>query len=1231
MRHGTPLSIFFSTLLVLSLTTHSAFAYNPPVDSAGPLTVTIEGPEEVTEIGTAIPVKLVLENSGDRELTGALRLAVIDRWTAEPAGAVPFTVAPKGKVSLDFQVTAGLGTYSAHYPIHAYAEVEADGEKLTAHPILILETKLPPTARELPTLSFEPFAMAANSELALWRVETHRSVVAPDGKEPKTMPVGWQGSEEESHGSTTLGSETLEGASKSCISIHPPWAQGNVGTQWIEYPITLPKTTPIRLQFANAMQLTGESDGVTFRVRVAAIDAPEGAPGEVVFERHTTAKTWTEAEADLSAYAGKTIRLQLESHPGPNNNTGWDRSYWAEPLLIAGKVPAPTPFPPKSGEGSHALGTVTSAGSTYEVRLWSGNRGLLDAVVGFSNGPNRVLFRGFQVKVLGGRIDDTRSPILLEQTREEACESGTCIRHRFRSRLGTFDLVGHLWVDEGGLKAAFRLENGPELQPWQACYLEDVAVGSWSRGIEQVYGGPGNVIRNPESYELRFDGHRLSTSFIGVDFEGGLSMLQASDVPPLMLKVVPEENHCALHTANACTLTLIPADNAWDAVKLWRTTNGLTPAGGVKKVAGRFVFDLWGGRYGESAEGLRQAFRYGLTDAMVVWHNWQRWGYDYRLPNICPPNPQLGTLEEMQDMARACKEAGVLFAPHDNYIDFYPDADGFSYEKVIAFHQNGTPVKAWINKGRDAQSYRYRSDAIDPFLKSNVAWIRENLAPTGFFIDVWSSAPPYSYWTSDGKFVSSIYTREKWGELFAWIRDELGDNAPQISESGHDGLIGWLDGAQTNHLRVGEPMPGDRGWCVWNWECADAERTPWFDAAHHDRFILHGAGYGSRYSGGLDSRMHGMYSDDYICTEVLTGHPTMVHRPFSRDVVRKYWLTADVMRALALREIENVTYVDGDLHRQHVEWSSGGKVWVNRGEADWKVDGTTLPPYGFLAKVTGDLDRTFVAGIVRRDGVIAEIAISDEHVYVNGRQRVDQTFPVRLIVDDLRSEGGRDFELDLTWDADVPVPAGWVPFLHFCDENGEILFQASHKAGSFKQETAGRFKVTATGSIAEGINAGRECELVYGIYNQTSGQRMRLSGPDIGDHRIRVGHLIVQGEGEEVTGVRWKPYVPKADPYLARWNLESKPVDFGVVKTAGGCRICEKDDAVIVTPLPGERVPAFDVELKWAEMKLNLPTPTQVQAMDHDGNVISTEPISAADGVVTVKCEPGVFAYRLSR
>jgi hypothetical protein len=67
-----------------------------------------------------------------------------------------------------------------------------------------------------------------------------------------------------------------------------------------------------------------------------------------------------------------------------------------------------------------------------------------------------------------------------------------------------------------------------------------------------------------------------------------------------------------------------------------------------------------------------------------------------------------------------------------------------------------------------------------------------------------------------------------------------------------------------------------------------------------------------------------------MATEMLTGHPAMAPAPFSRDVVRKYWLLHDVMRALALPRIEAVEFAAGDIHRQHVPWDNGGSVFGRR-------------------------------------------------------------------------------------------------------------------------------------------------------------------------------------------------------------------------------------------------------------------------------------------------------------
>src|SRR5262249_43759591 len=151
------------------------------------------------------------------------------------------------------------------------------------------------------------------------------------------------------------------------------------------------------------------------------------------------------------------------------------------------------------------------------------------------------------------------------------------------------------------------------------------------------------------------------------------------------------------------TISWLPASSAWEALKLWRDRNGTRAAPGVPKLAGRFCFDLWHGKFRETADSLRRAFAYGLTDSVVIFHNWQHWAYDYRLPDIYPPNRELGTLEELRELNETCRRAGVLFAPHDNYADFYPDAEGFTYDRV-AFQASGEPRAAWFNAAMQAQS-----------------------------------------------------------------------------------------------------------------------------------------------------------------------------------------------------------------------------------------------------------------------------------------------------------------------------------------------------------------------------------------------------------------------------------------------------------------------------------------------------------------------------------------------
>ena len=301
---------------------------------------------------------------------------------------------------------------------------------------------------------------------------------------------------------------------------------------------------------------------------------------------------------------------------------------------------------------------------------------------------------------------------------------GRRFRHRFQGpHSGSLSLIGQLSVRAAAPRGEVLAGRRPAAAAVAGGQGRRPGGRPMERGRAAGLRGPGKRRPGARRVSPNFDGHQLATSFVGFDFDGW-SLVQATDVPPECLDVRPDEHRYGLHVPGASTVSFIPAGNVWHAVKTWRDLDGLR--GRRRRAeAGRAVrLRSLGGRYKETRQRLQQAFRYGLTDSLVVWHNWQRWGDHYRLPDIFPPNPERGTMEDLRVMTPST-DAGVLFALHDNYIDFYPDAEGFSYDRLIAFRQDGTPVPAWLNRSRAAQSYRYRADAVEPFLRRNLKEIRD--------------------------------------------------------------------------------------------------------------------------------------------------------------------------------------------------------------------------------------------------------------------------------------------------------------------------------------------------------------------------------------------------------------------------------------------------------------------------------------------------------------------------
>ncbi len=1323
-------------------------AYNPPTDHAGSLTVRIDAPEMIEEPSVPTSISVTLENESSVQLTGSLRLKLIDRWaatvveSAQSADELNFVVPANGSQTIQYTIVASEPTYNARYPIHAIAtwcEPTAENgnaspeREYTAHPIAIVgvQQKNPPqiAALEIP---WKPFDMTGVSQVSLTELPMVRIGFAQYGKSGNTSdtiqqlewkPTSWLGDDPVHRGFVKRETAALDGGAFDCFVSHIPWT-GGPGVSVVEIPVTLPANQTIEMTFANGIQKKHEGDGMTFALHVVPMDT-ENSLGETVWSEHqTTPGVWKKSNVDLSKFAGKTVRLQLEWNPGPKQNSSFDLGYWGQPVLRCGTLAAADDAAAVNGasvKGSAAREFTKNKSITVgPLTVTPGERGLLDAVYRLpaQNADEAIRFHGIQVKVLGTRLDRATSGIPLRNVvSEENTPQRLAYRHTFESLTdGTFDVVVSLKPMDGCVKMDVSMENAPAPQPWRVVRLEEVALGDWSDTVQYFYGGVGNIVKKPGSFRLGFDGHQLASSYVGLDFRDTLAkttsdsfssqawsdevwgpdpnaetndatnddaaatadsdvtdsatatesnvtsvVLGTQNIPDAFYST-PEQKHYSIHTASLdhVSFFVIPCQNVYDGVKVWRDVCGKGKSPNADKLAGKFVFDLWGGRYAETAEQLQKAFQYGLTDSVVVFHNWQRWGYDYRLPEIYPPNPQMGTLEEMQQLVQTCKDHGVLFAPHDNYVDIYPDADTFSYEKSVAFHPNGTPHEAWFNEGRGAQSYRYRADAISEIMRPNIEKIQENLQPTSYFIDVWSSLGAYDYWTNDGRFYDRSYTNQVWGDVFNHIRQTFAGNdgtqgeltdtgAPQISESGHDGLVGILDGAQTNHLRAEHPENA-KGWSIWNIPHEDAERTPWLDAAYHDRFILHGAGYPGRYEGGLSAEEHGVWSDDYICTEILDGHPSMVSAPFNREVVRKYWLTAPIMKRLAGETIRSVDYVDGNIHHQLITWSNGTRVWVNRGDDDWTrlpmAEKGVLPPYGFIAV---ELNRT-VAAIIRDPdtGLIFEYALDANSVesagiYFNGRYPVGYQ-PIRCTVKELVFDGQnpRKFTGTLAWELTQPIPKDYRLFLHMVDPTAAsegIVFQLNGQQPTNVQKDSGeqKFETTFSGEFPAEVMAklasGTTLELRGGLYRPQDGRRLDIVGTQDSGKRWRWVSFASDGKNVTQTPVEATP-----DRSLERLNPEKTYVRvFNLpVYTAYGYQMRLLDPSnpnagISITPLPAP-AGVTGVTFEGTVEDNDRFQAKKIVAIGFDGQEVATESSISEDGkTIHLIGTPDVFQFKLIR
>jgi hypothetical protein len=787
----------------------------------------------------------------------------------------------------------------------------------------------------------------------------------------------------------------------------PPWRTGG-GFGWRDIPVTLPKTTPLTLRLSAAIRSPlrageGRSDGADYKVFVVE----EGGRTTEVYSAFVKSLSWTDGTADLSPWAGQNVAIRLWNGCGPANEPSYDRCLWGDVGVFADALA------PAGGSGAKPPTVwrfpLAVRGESWTATFTPGPCGLLDGTISFTDGERTLSFTGFTCAI--DNIMVGTGPLAARCTGYEVVVPGSAgilpaespggsgaappslaILHRIDLRDGrTIVARAMLRADGPALRISWDMPETTCSECGTPRFTR-LGIGPASLPAARAYMSFGNVLEDPRSFELTSGLFRNMASHAGADYANGASLVQAADAVPDRILCRRVSNVFAVETAGDATFSFVPsAHGAFAAARAYRDVSGFRRSAGWREAATRMCFDQWGNVANQNTNvtaALDRIGRYGVTNAIYVRHIWQRWGFDYRLPEIWPPGTWVGSHETFAEMRETARRHGIFFVLHDNYIDHYPDAAGFSYDDTV-FDEDGAPVKAYFNfnKGKRAQSYRWAPTAFMPALRANAATMRDGCAPDGIFLDVFSNMAPFEWYDRAGRFHDRAETRDAWCEAFDEYRRIIGGKGVTIGEGGHDALIGHLDAAQPDHLTPRLWM--DRG------EFADAERIPWHDMASHGSFVLYGGGLGWRYASDSSARggdpAKGSSSDSYLCTTVIGGR-TPLHDFDPTEInlrcVGTWWLIGDVSRALALSEFESFEFV-GSIHRQHAVFSGGSQVWVNRASEPWVVSEMALPKDGFYVETPGAC-----AGIVESATRRCAFAVADNAVFVDGRRdRCDGTGP----------------------------------------------------------------------------------------------------------------------------------------------------------------------------------------------------------------------------------------------
>jgi hypothetical protein len=388
----------------------------------------------------------------------------------------------------------------------------------------------------------------------------------------------------------------------------------------------------------------------------------------------------------------------------------------------------------------------------------------------------------------------------------------------------------------------------------------------------------------------------------------------------------------------------------------------------------RVVVDLFSDLpYADDERLLRLLPLYGLEDVLLIYRNWQQFGYRRRGPALYPANPDRGSNQDFRRLVSAASDAGWLVALREEYAAVSPDSPYWS-EKAVAEWPDGQPrASRW-------GGHAVRADRMLDYARLEATKIQRNYRPSATFVDGHTAWNPESALRQAGSSPGAGCDSEAEairhvGALLAFLREihegpivgSAGEGPARLdtfTEGLAEGVIRGPDGG------AGSPL-------IVDYELREVR----------PRLLGVGAGSYRQYCGNPQGEAVDAARidwDAYRATEIALGHLGYVGnygvRPGPRGIpfpggsaasaAREYFLLRALQELHVGSPVRSILYRLGDemlelaeaLRRGadmvnaqvRVEYASGLVLWVNRSASERWTAGPEdapfeLPPSGFAA------------------------------------------------------------------------------------------------------------------------------------------------------------------------------------------------------------------------------------------------------------------------------------------